>query len=807
MIIKDDEPVEMVQRSLDSVKDYVDGLYITVTYKKRLPAKSALIDLLHKYGAHVSLFKWVYNFATARNFAMQQVPKGPTNFIYWQDADDVLKNGENIKDIAEDMVKFGQAAVYFEYWYQVDLDKDGNVREILINHKRERLIRHDDTFSWIGDLHETLIYQRQENVVMVARTECVVVHLSAGERLEENIKRNIEILETAFKKEEGKDPRTTVYLARAYLDMAKMSDKATRQEYLDKSLKLYHAYLNGTGEVGTRDYREMSGWAEERSTAWSQIGEIAVLMGNFQIAANAFQSAIDEAPWFPNYYISLAMCYIELGNFKKARQWLTVGTATPMPHTTIITFPRDLKANALEVSFNLNMHEQKLNWALEDVKKQLEIFPDSPGLLERLDIVTSLVAYNKACQSVMFLGKYLEQIKEPEKIVPLIDAIPKDMRQEKWAAEMRHLFLPPRKWENNEVAIICGPGWEEWTPKSMVTGLGGSETAVVVMGQELTKLGWKVTVYGNPGKDAGNYDGVEYKVWHDINVKDEFNVLVLWRSIGFVDINPKAKFTVLWLHDVPSNPDFTQERVDKVDKIAVLSDYHKSLLRVAKNGTFEPMPEEKVFVTANGITPISITEWQGNPKRLIYSSSPDRGLVYLLRMWPEIKKAVPEAELHVFYGFKIYDAIHHNNPARMAWKDTVMALMKQDGIHYHDRIGKEELYKEINKSGIWAYPTDFTEISCITAMEMQALGAIPVCTTLAALNETVRNGIKLDVDITDEAAQKEYQQALIDLLQHPEKQAEIRPDMMKWARSYYQWSRVAGMWDQLFRVKIQNQAF
>jgi len=36
---------------------------------------------------------------------------------------------------------------------------------------------------------------------------------------------------------------------------------------------------------------------------------------------------------------------------------------------------------------------------------------------------------------------------------------------------------------------------------------------------------------------------------------------------------------------------------------------------------------------------------------VIYTSSYDRGLEHLLKMWPDVKKAVPDAELHIFYGW------------------------------------------------------------------------------------------------------------------------------------------------------------
>ncbi len=140
----------------------------------------------------------------------------------------------------------------------------------------------------------------------------------------------------------------------------------------------------------------------------------------------------------------------------------------------------------------------------------------------------------------------------------------------------------------------------------------------------------------------------------------------------------------------------------------------------------------------------------------------------------------------------------------MQWKEQIMKMMEQSGIVYHGRVGHAELHYEMFKSGIWAYPTDFTEISCITAMKAQALGAVPVCTNMAALEETVKNGVRVDVDITVEEGQKEYVESLIGVLEHPEEWTEARIKMMEWARGRFGWLDVAKSWDELFRINIQN---
>ncbi len=798
MIVKDSEPVEMVKRSLDSVKDYIDDIYITVTYNEEEPKDSDLIKLLKEYKVKLSFYKWNMSFADARNYAMDQVPAGKFNFIYWQDADDVLDYPEQLKPIVVDMIANNHSASFFNYWYQVELDDKGNVSEILIEHKRERIIRHDGTFKWVGMLHETLIEQKQEGVIKVMRPECTVVHLSTPQRLDVNIDRNIKILEKQAEIEQHKDPRTLMYLAKAYVDKGNFLESTQKKIFFDLALVLFNEYLEGSGDVGKEGYIEGSGWPEERATAWQYMAEIARQSGKLSTAIKALHNAIIEDATNPMFYIDLAMTYTLIKDFKSAKHWLMLATNVKQPETTLIVTPRDLKTKALEVDYNIALAEMDLPRAVKDSEMLCEILPAVTPLKERLEIVRGLLESNKASQAIVFLGKYLEKINEKEKLPYLVQSIPSDLQQEQFAAQMRHEFYPPRTWRNDEIAIVCGPGFEEWSPKSIQSGIGGSEEAVIYLSQELKRLGWKVTVFANPGREVGDHNGVNYRPWYEFNFKDQFNVVVLWRNIAAVDMNLQAKYKIVWLHDVPSNPDFTEERVNKVDKIAVLSEYHKSLLRMNKNGEFVKIPDEKIFLTSNGIIPGEINKkWKRNPKKMIYMSSPDRGLVYLLNNWPLIKKAVPEAELEILYGFQIYDAIHGNNPARSRWKQQVLDMMKQDGITYSGRIGHNELNKKLAEAGIWSYPTDFTEISCISAMKAQAMGAVPVVTNFAALKETVKNGVRVDINIQSHNGQQEYIKALIDMLNNTEKQEEIRPMMMKFARDNFTWSKVAESWNEL----------
>ena len=91
-------------------------------------------------------------------------------------------------------------------------------------------------------------------------------------------------------------------------------------------------------------------------------------------------------------------------------------------------------------------------------------------------------------------------------VVKLVESIPSTMFENQTISLLRNKYLPPKHWEDNSVVIYCGETPHLWSPKSAETGIGGSEEAVINMGRELNKLGYKVTVYCSCSEE-GDYNG------------------------------------------------------------------------------------------------------------------------------------------------------------------------------------------------------------------------------------------------------------------------------------------------------------
>ena len=184
--------------------------------------------------------------------------------------------------------------------------------------------------------------------------------------------------------------------------------------------------------------------------------------------------------------------------------------------------------------------------------------------------------------------------------------------------------------------------------------------------------------------------------------------------------------------------------------------------------------------------------------KLFWASSYDRGIQHLLKMWPKIIEKFPDATLSVYYGWNLFESAYRTNPERMNWKDRMDEQMKQKGITHYGRVGQPELKVAMEECGIWAYPTDFDEINCITALACQASGCVPCVINRAALKETVGSGVRVDGDIYDPEVQEEYLKQLLELMGDRDKWTAEQTTGRLFARQFF-WKRIAKQWEKLFK--------
>ena len=756
IIVKDE--LDLVKNILSKYSKYFDEIALAVDKDIE-----KFFELKEEYkNLRVYQYTWINDFSHKRNWLAERIE---SEYYFRIDTDDEIINPENIKDVFNKAVSSNMDIVFFNYLYS--RDEDGNLNA---KHWRETIIKKRPDIFWKKAIHENLFIQNQDKFLGVKDDSIKILHNITEDHARESERRNWEYLINEFKRDgSDTDPRTIAYIGRMLIGIGKYKDAIKFLELLVKK----------------------SGWPDDKYFAWIHMSQCFQALEQVNDAIACCNEALAIKTDWPDAYLRLGELYIHKQEFGKAIDWIEIGAGKKEPDTLIVldntVYGYRVKINLAISFFGIGDYEKAWNNFCEAEK----LAPKNDFIKNNKKMFQEGFENDKYFKNIAWIVAYTQD-NDPSKLNELVKSIPKSMLRDERLVALKNKYKTPETWENNSVVIYCGPAWEDWAAPSVLTGIGGSEEAVVYVSRELTKLGKKVTVYCSCGDLAGIYEGVTYKEYFEFNPKDDFNVLIAWRhNIFTTPIDAKKK--IIWLHDVPDAEAFPEESLPNIDKIMVLSEYHKSLMP-------KHVPQDKIFVSANGInlSDFNNEHIERNPKRMIYTSSYDRGLQHILGMWEDIRKQVPGAELHVFYGWNTYDAMVAKGVRSPDFKIAMTKLMNQEGVFEHGRVGHKQLAKEFAKSGVYAYPSHFEEISCISAMKAQASGCVPVVTDYAALSETVKYGFKIDGKAGSFPTDELFKTTLIDILNDSSKQKSIRTEMLA-NKSQWGWNKVAEQWvNQLF---------
>jgi glycosyltransferase involved in cell wall biosynthesis len=722
------------------------------------------VDLLRqnlKWFKNVKIYpyKWIDDFADKRNFL---VDKTESDYYLRLDTDDSIANPEYIRRVFDEASSSDVDVVYIPYIYSQDQDGNCNAK-----HWRETIIKKSKNCYWKKPVHENIYIEDQKIFNGVKDKRLQIIHNITPDHAEKSAERNYRILLKEFERDgDNTDLRTIAYLGRMLIGWG---EHKKALYFLEK-------------------LAQQSGWDDDKYYAFIHMAQCHLHLKDTNLAIACCNEAMSVNTEFPDAYLTLCEIYIDRKDFKKALHWGLIGLSKPEPDTLFVLDPSLYTYRAVMNIAIAYYGTGDFEKAKRFYDKASQIAPSNEFIQSQRKLFEDGIENQEYFKKLAWLVCYLKE-KDKDKLTSLIHSIPKNMLKDERIMSLRHKFLPPKTWDDKSVAIWCGETYEEWAPPSVVKGVGGSEEAVIYLSKELQQLGYKVTVYNNCGDFEGEYSGVQYKPFHDFNVNDTHNIVISWRRNVFTGAI-KAKRKLIWLHDVPSPGQFPKGCEKNFDKIIVLSEYHKSLLP-------DTLPNDKIFVSSNGINlaDFMLNGALRNPKRMIYTSSYDRGIQHLLQMWPDIRKEVPDAELHLFYGWQTYDNMMREGYRSPEFKRDMMKLMDQEGVFEHGRIGHKKLVKEFQKSSIFVYPSHFEEISCISAMKAQACGCVPVTTDYAALRETVKVGMKVSGKCGVGDTNERYKKALINMLQHENLQQEYRDNVLK-HKDEFGWDRVAKQWSE-----------
>ena len=779
-----------LESALSSVHKHVDEIVVVETDSddggetKRVAEKYT--DKVFNYPLKAG-WDHVDDFAAVRNFAMA---KCTGDYVVWIDSDDVAVGFGKLRNLIQTTMEEGDPdradCMFLRYDYS--FDEFGNC---ITTQFRERVLRRG-MYEWQGRVHEVAVPKARHRALKMRGDAPYIRHegcVVGDAKDKARVKRNMRILED-IEAVDGLSDKQVLYKGNTLYALGRF----------DEACECFDSYTEYAA-FGPEVYisRITSACARRDS-------------GDNDSALMYLQTAIFENPEQPAAYTTAAEIFMRQEEWERSYHFAKMATEKTADTSQYAFNPMTklaIPASLLQICcVHLNKYEEAHEWG----KKASMFMRGDKGVQALLKQTTQMMEDKSLYEGYMAVKGAIESDcdSKDSKLASLLSAIPNRIAD---VGELSANMRAARSKDAKTMAIYCGPavGGQEWGPRSVYTGIGGSEEAVINMAYEFRDLGWSVEVYGNPPIDQqGDFSGVQwlpYWAWRD---EEGLDVFIGWRGPDMPKLAPLARSRYLWNHDKQFIA-YSKEQLDRIDKMFVLSEYHRA------DPGLVSVPDDKIYVTSNGINENFLAD--GNEPdwfRCVYASNADRGLDLMLELWPRVREKVPEAEIDIYYGFtKWYDELSKSNLKMKELKRKVLSLVDQPGVNFHGMVGHDRLAEGFAKAAVWAYPTEFPEISCITAMKALAMGCEAVTSGYGVLPETMEG--ERDFGPVDKKAfiteSEERQQAFVDAIaerllkakDHPGIVNELRASQSKRIREKYPWKKVAQDWENLFSQKLSGK--
>ena len=285
-----------------------------------------------------------------------------------------------------------------------------------------------------------------------------------------------------------------------------------------------------------------------------------------------------------------------------------------------------------------------------------------------------------------------------------------------------------------------------WTKQTYLdNGIGGSEYCVLKLADYLDLKGHDVTISGDV--NTGNYWGVKYinrgdltknlgprglTQPNEVQAYPHYDVVIATNYLHYIkhleDLNIDFDRSYFWMHNEFFYKWYRGGELhnweqylthDKLNKIVGVSEYHEDILK----NEFEALGYNNTQLTTyirSIDNAIDLNDYKNRkvlPKikgRIVWTSSPDRGLDMILDNWSDWKIKQPDLTLAICsppYGEKWFK------------RD----IKKLDGVEWLGAQNPDNLKNEIDKAEYWVYSSDYVETYCISALEMM-MGKVKILT-------------------------------------------------------------------------------
>lgn len=189
---------------------------------------------------------------------------------------------------------------------------------------------------------------------------------------------------------------------------------------------------------------------------------------------------------------------------------------------------------------------------------------------------------------------------------------------------------------------------------------------------------------------------------------------------------------ILWLHDLWNDPAAQHlkdpDSRERFEKLVFVSNYQLNTYNMGLGVQYN-----ESIVMKNAIEPIEYKEKGDDVVRLIYHTTPHRGLNILVAAFEALAEDYGDRiHLDVYSSFNAYGWPQRDEP----YQNLFAQIEAHPQMTYHGYQPNDVVRKALQEAHIFAYPNTWVETSCIAAIEAMSAGCQVVCPNLGALPET-----------------------------------------------------------------------
>lgn len=313
-------------------------------------------------------------------------------------------------------------------------------------------------------------------------------------------------------------------------------------------------------------------------------------------------------------------------------------------------------------------------------------------------------------------------------------------------------------------------------------GVGGAEQALLTVCEGFHDRGYDVTLYNDPLERGAS--PFKQRSLGEFDPAEDRDYLVVFRSPNERIVGAKGKI-IWWSCDQSTIGDF-RAFSKRVEKIVVISPHHAAYFK-------------NLYGIGNTVVidiPVRVKDYENKsiskiPKRCIYTSIPDRGVMELRAAWPLIHREVPEASLVLTSDWRLWDRRIDASVVR----EFQLAYAGLPNTSYVGAVKRSELIRYQLEADLLLYPCTYDELFCISVAEAQVAGAIPVTSQSGAIITTNSFGHQIKGDPHSPGFVEKFVHKAVETLRDPgllEKQI----DMQKKAVKRFSLERILDEWEE-----------